>query len=108
MELIYQVLLAIVNLHINSEPVGSLPPAILYHFGKFTECFFSCTDPQNILLMHVTRTIHKIHAFIEGQQEGSKIRNFFRQSGMNSLLKDCQTGIQHALEAFKVKFGIIL
>jgi hypothetical protein len=38
MEDIYQVLFAIVNLHLKSETAGSLPPSMLDHIGKFTEC----------------------------------------------------------------------
>jgi hypothetical protein len=45
--------------------------------------------------------MHQILAFVEEQQEGNRIRKFFRQAEMNSLFKDCQAGVQHALEVFK-------
>jgi hypothetical protein len=37
MENIHHVLLAIVDVHIKSEPAGSLHPAILDHIGTFTQ-----------------------------------------------------------------------
>jgi hypothetical protein len=37
MENIHHILYAIVDLHINSETAGSLPPTTLNHIGKFTE-----------------------------------------------------------------------
>jgi hypothetical protein len=48
------------------------------------------------------RTAHKIYIFVEAQQEGKRIKSFFHQSEMSTLLKDCRAGIQHALEVFKV------
>ncbi|KAJ7448653.1 hypothetical protein B0H11DRAFT_2289728 [Mycena galericulata] len=87
MESIYQVLYGIVNLHIISETAGSLPPTILDELGKFTE------------------TIHKIHTFVEAQHDGYRIKSFFRQAEMNTLLKECQSGVKHALEVFKLRSG---
>ncbi|KAJ7472524.1 hypothetical protein FB451DRAFT_1558751, partial [Mycena latifolia] len=60
LENVYQLLCAIINLHIKSEIKGNLDPATLDHVGKFTE------------------TLHKIHTFVEAQQDGSKIMRFFR------------------------------
>lgn len=37
MENIHQILYAIVNLHVKSETVGSLPPLMVDHIGKFIE-----------------------------------------------------------------------
>ncbi|KAJ7463193.1 hypothetical protein FB451DRAFT_1180293 [Mycena latifolia] len=68
MEDVYQLLCSIVTLHVKSEPRGSLPPASLEHVAKFT------------------KTIHKIHAFVEAQQGGSKIKRFFHQGDMKTLL----------------------
>ncbi|KAJ7512323.1 P-loop containing nucleoside triphosphate hydrolase protein [Mycena galericulata] len=87
MESIYQVLYGIVNLHIVSETTGSLPPTILDELGKFTE------------------TIHRIHTFVEAQHDGNRIKNFFRQTELSTLLKECQAGVKHALEVFKLKYG---
>ncbi|KAJ7787104.1 hypothetical protein B0H14DRAFT_3163428 [Mycena olivaceomarginata] len=83
MENIHQVLYGIVNIHMKSEPVGAIPPHILDQIGNFTE------------------TLNKIHTYVEAQQEGSKIRHFLRQGEMNTLLKQCRSGMEMAVEAFK-------
>ncbi|KAJ7816965.1 hypothetical protein B0H14DRAFT_2843845, partial [Mycena olivaceomarginata] len=88
MENIHQVLYAIVNLHMKSETAGSLPPMVVDHIGKFLE------------------TLHKIYTFIEVQQEGNKMKQIFRQSEMNTLLKECQAGLYEAFEIFKIKTGV--
>ncbi|KAF7335493.1 hypothetical protein MVEN_02202800 [Mycena venus] len=89
MENIPQVLCAIVNLHIESETVGSLPPSKLEHIGKFME------------------TLHKIYTFIEAQQDRNKIKYMFHNSEKNTLLKHCRTGMDKAMEVFKVNTGTI-
>ncbi|KAJ7467632.1 hypothetical protein FB451DRAFT_395234 [Mycena latifolia] len=91
MQNIHKILFAIVKLHIQSKPQGSLPPSTLHQIGKFTN------------------TLHKIHTFVEGQQEKSRIKHFLQQREMRTLLKDCQAGLQHALEVLKVEMsGTIL
>lgn len=102
MELVYQVLLAIANLHIKSETPGSLPVSTMDHLRKFTEYMYS-TSQYLLMTDELYRTIHKIHTFVEAQQEGNRLKNFFRRSEMNSLLKDCHGGLQKALELFKVR-----
>ncbi|KAJ7809897.1 hypothetical protein B0H14DRAFT_2607708 [Mycena olivaceomarginata] len=87
-EHVHQVLYALVDLHVKSETPGSLPPATLDHVGKFMEYGLS-------------GTMHKICTFVEAQG-GNRIKSFFRQSEITSLLKDCQTGMQHALVVFGV------
>ncbi|KAF8184063.1 hypothetical protein K438DRAFT_1937355 [Mycena galopus ATCC 62051] len=87
LEDIHVILYAIVDLHIKSETPGSLPPTMLHYVGKFTE------------------TLHKIHTFVEAQQEGLKMKTLFRNSEMNSLFKECQQGLQDALTFFKVQSG---
>jgi hypothetical protein len=47
------------------------------------------------------RTLHKIHTFIEAQQGGSKVKNFFRQIEMSTLLKGCKAGLQQGFESFQ-------
>ncbi|KAF8217562.1 hypothetical protein K438DRAFT_2037048 [Mycena galopus ATCC 62051] len=49
----------------------------------------------------------KIHTFV-GQQSGNKIKQFLHQIEMNTLLKDCRTGLDHALEVFKIGTGVTL
>ncbi|KAJ7910087.1 hypothetical protein B0H13DRAFT_1877134 [Mycena leptocephala] len=48
----------------NADTGGELPPSVLTHIAKFTE------------------TLHKIHTFVEAQQNGSRVKKFFRQ-GLN-------------------------
>ncbi|KAJ7462930.1 hypothetical protein FB451DRAFT_1180570 [Mycena latifolia] len=75
-------------LHIKSETKGNLPPATLDHVGKFVE------------------TLHKIHTFVEVQQDGSKIKSFFRQTGTKPLLNECRVGLQEAFDVFKTETNI--
>ncbi|KAF8139585.1 hypothetical protein K438DRAFT_1946675 [Mycena galopus ATCC 62051] len=85
MEQVYEFLNSIVVLHVESDTGGLLPPSVLYHIGKFTE------------------TLHKIHTFVEAQQSGSKVKQFFRQGEMRTLLKDCKNGLTQALDFFQLK-----
>ncbi|KAJ7127465.1 hypothetical protein C8R43DRAFT_1028075 [Mycena crocata] len=89
MEQIHTVLYAIIDLHVDSDTGNDVPPILLKHIGQFTE------------------TLHKIHTFVEVQQETSRIRRFFRQGEMNILLKDCKVGLQQALDVFKVQGNIL-
>ncbi|KAJ7444338.1 hypothetical protein FB451DRAFT_1189666 [Mycena latifolia] len=59
-----------------------------------------CT--QMLEQIHQLLTLHKIHTFVEAQQEKSRIKQFFRQGEMNTLLKACQEGLHDALEVFKL------
>ncbi|KAF7358135.1 hypothetical protein MVEN_00861600 [Mycena venus] len=83
-ERLHELIYAIINLHINSETPGILPPATLHHVTNFSE------------------TLFKIHSFVEMQQEGNKIKQLFRQSEMNTLLKDCRAGLKNAFELFEI------
>ncbi|KAJ7790503.1 hypothetical protein B0H14DRAFT_3161378 [Mycena olivaceomarginata] len=83
MEKTYQLLEAIIIVHINSETGGEFPPSVLYNIGNFT------------------RVLHKIHTFVESQQGNSKVKNFFRQNAMGTLLKDCKAGLQQGFESFQ-------
>ncbi|KAJ7885238.1 hypothetical protein B0H13DRAFT_1889659 [Mycena leptocephala] len=89
LENIHQVLYAIVNLHIKSETAGTLPPTTLTHIGSFME------------------TLHKIYTFVEAQQEGNKLKQLFRSSEMNTLLKDCHAGLDQAMEVFSINTSAI-
>ncbi|KAJ7488021.1 hypothetical protein FB451DRAFT_1529027 [Mycena latifolia] len=83
-EHIHEILFAIIKLHMQSEPPGGfLPPATLHHIGNFT------------------KTLHKIHTFVEAQQNQSRIKHFLKQGEMRMLLKECWEGLQDALEVFK-------
>ncbi|KAJ6600489.1 hypothetical protein DFH09DRAFT_1070282 [Mycena vulgaris] len=83
-ERVHELLYAIIHLHLNSDVSGELPPSMLSKLGEFTT------------------TLHKIHAFVEAQRDKSRIRSFFRQGEMSALLKDCNIGLEQALNTFKI------
>ncbi|KAJ7849189.1 hypothetical protein B0H13DRAFT_2361463 [Mycena leptocephala] len=76
---------AIIIVHVGADTGGELPPTLLNHIGKFTE------------------TLHKIHTFIEAQQNRSKLKRFLGQGDMTTLLKDCKTGLQQSQEVFQMQ-----
>jgi hypothetical protein len=49
------------------------------------------------------RALQKIHTFVEAQQSGSKVKSFFRQGEMSTLLKDCKDGLKQGLDFFQVR-----
>ncbi|KAJ7716952.1 hypothetical protein B0H16DRAFT_1723187 [Mycena metata] len=81
-ESIHPVLLAILRIHLESETVGSLPPAILDDVAEFTH------------------TLHKTYTCIEMQQDGNRIKRFFRQGEAHGLLKECQNKLDQAFNVF--------
>ncbi|KAJ6592172.1 P-loop containing nucleoside triphosphate hydrolase protein [Mycena vulgaris] len=83
LEQTYGLLCAVVSFYMKPETGPELSPSILNDLGKFTD------------------TLYKIHTFVEVQQDKSKIRHFFRQGEMRKLLKDCNMGLQEALDSFK-------
>ncbi|KAJ7698450.1 P-loop containing nucleoside triphosphate hydrolase protein, partial [Mycena olivaceomarginata] len=85
LEQIHKLLNEIVILHITSDAGGELPPEVLSHIGKFTEI------------------LHKIYTFVETQQKGNKVKSFFRQGEISTLLKDCQTGLQQSFDFFEIE-----
>ncbi|KAJ7827297.1 hypothetical protein B0H13DRAFT_1917729 [Mycena leptocephala] len=84
LEQTYELLNAVLMVHVKSDTGGELPPSVLHHIGKFTE------------------TLHKIHTFVEAQQNSSKVKSFFRQGEMNTLLRDCKAGLQQGFVIFQV------
>ncbi|KAJ6538039.1 P-loop containing nucleoside triphosphate hydrolase protein [Mycena capillaripes] len=74
----------------NSDTGGELSPNELYNLAKFTE------------------TLHKIHTYVGAQLEKSRIKQFFRQGEMSTLLKACYAGLEQALDVFKVYGAEIL
>ncbi|KAJ7445452.1 P-loop containing nucleoside triphosphate hydrolase protein [Mycena latifolia] len=90
LEQVHELLYAIIWAHVKSDTGGELSPSMLDNLGKFTE------------------TLHKIHTFIEAEQEKSKIKQFFRQGEMKALLKACHTGLEQALEMFKIQGAKVL
>ncbi|KAJ7458627.1 hypothetical protein FB451DRAFT_1372295 [Mycena latifolia] len=90
MENLHGLLCAIANLHLSSETGGVLPPSLLQNVGNFTI------------------TLHKIHTFVEAQHDGNRIKQFFRQNEMNKLFKECQAGLQEAIEVFEIESGVTI
>ncbi|KAJ7035926.1 hypothetical protein C8F04DRAFT_1181952 [Mycena alexandri] len=82
-ERVHGILYSIVDFHIKSESRGSVSPGMLDHIGKFSA------------------TLQRITTFVQAQQEGNRLRQLFRQGEMSKLRKDCQTGLQEVLDAFK-------
>ncbi|KAJ7181035.1 hypothetical protein C8R46DRAFT_1187272 [Mycena filopes] len=85
---IHTILYSIVQLHLKSEALGTGPLAVLEAIGDFTI------------------TLHKIYMFIQIQQDGNKIKQFFRQPEANKLLKDCRAGLDQAIQVFKGQMGV--
>ncbi|KAK6977247.1 ATPase-AAA-core domain-containing protein [Favolaschia claudopus] len=77
-------LTAIVNLHMKSNPVGTLSAAMLHHLGEFT------------------KTLTKIYTYIEAQLGGRSIKHFFRQDDTSTLLKSCYAEVEQAKVTFKM------
>ncbi|KAF8141024.1 hypothetical protein K438DRAFT_2115246 [Mycena galopus ATCC 62051] len=73
------------NMVVKSDTGGVPPPSVLNQIGKFTE------------------TLRKIHTFIEAQQSGSKVKQFFRQGEMSALFKDCKNGLTPGLDFFQLR-----
>ncbi|KAJ7694684.1 hypothetical protein B0H16DRAFT_1751036 [Mycena metata] len=76
---------AIIGVYLKSDTGIELSPSTLNEIANFT------------------RTLHKIHTFIEAQQSGSKVKKFFRQGELNGLLKDCKAALQQGLVFFQIK-----
>ncbi|KAJ7162355.1 hypothetical protein C8R46DRAFT_955323 [Mycena filopes] len=84
-ESIHQILYSIIQLHLKFEDLGTRPLVVIEAIGEFTT------------------TLHKIYMFIEIQQDGNKIKQFFRQSEANKLLKECQAGLDQAIGMFNAQ-----
>ncbi|KAF8196282.1 hypothetical protein K438DRAFT_2122342 [Mycena galopus ATCC 62051] len=88
MEKIHEILYAIINLHMKSEPAGSIPASMLDNIGEFL------------------KTLHKIYIFIQEQQQGNKIKHLFCSNEINKLLQDCHAGLKQAQEVFCIQSQI--
>jgi hypothetical protein len=97
----HKLLAAIIILHIKSDEGGEMHPEVLNHIGKFTE-YFPCLWETYYSLTIGTRILHKIYVFVEAQQKGNKMKNFFHQGEINTLLKDCQAGLQQSINSLQV------
>ncbi|KAJ7724756.1 hypothetical protein B0H16DRAFT_1782753 [Mycena metata] len=71
-------------------------PAVQALGGKFIQAMFNhvvkveLVSPFNSLFSKCCHPLHKIHAFVEAQQSGSKVKKFFRQGELSILLKECK------------------
>jgi hypothetical protein len=52
--------------------------------------------------------LHKIHSFVEAQQEKIGFRMLFRQGEMTALLRSCTAGLDHAVDVFMVIFVLVV
>ncbi|KAJ6583437.1 hypothetical protein DFH09DRAFT_1275203 [Mycena vulgaris] len=84
LEQVHKLLYGIIQVHIASNTSGELTPRMLNNLGQFAE------------------TLHKIHTFVEAQQEKIGFKMFFRQAEMTTLLKSCTSGIDQAVDVFMV------
>ncbi|KAJ7482645.1 hypothetical protein FB451DRAFT_1442157 [Mycena latifolia] len=94
LEQTHELLYAVIWAHVKSDTGGEFSPTMLANLGKFTEQF--------------PRTLHKIHTFVEAEQEKSKTKRFFRQGEMRTLLKACHMGLEQALKVFKIQGAKVL
>ncbi|KAJ7740085.1 hypothetical protein B0H16DRAFT_1694329 [Mycena metata] len=84
MEQTHNILNAIIGVYVKSDTGIELPLSTLKEITNFTQ------------------TLHKVHTFVEAQQSGSKVKNFFRQGELSGLLKDCKTGLQEGIKFFQI------
>jgi hypothetical protein len=89
-------------LHIKSDAGGEMPVEVLDHVGKFTE-YCPCPLEIHYPLTTEIRILHKIYTFVEAQQKRNRVKSFFRQGEISTLLKDCQAGLQQSFEFFQVR-----
>ncbi|KAJ6492337.1 hypothetical protein C8R45DRAFT_1213063, partial [Mycena sanguinolenta] len=87
LENIYQVLYAIIELHIRSEATGSLSPEMTEHVGIFM------------------KTLHRVFLYMEAQQDRKKLKQLFHNSEMNKVVKDCHAELDEAKKIFQVSVG---
>jgi hypothetical protein len=84
-----------------SETGADLPLIVLRHIGGFTEQFLS-KQLFTLIMTTCSRTLHKIHTFVETQQNGSKVKKLFHQGELNALLRDCKAGLEQGFNFFEV------
>ncbi|KAJ7482615.1 hypothetical protein FB451DRAFT_1442082 [Mycena latifolia] len=84
----HELLYAVIWVHVKSDTGGELSPKMLDNLGKFTEQVPPIT--------------------LKTEQEKSKIKQFFRQGEMRTLLKACHAGLEQALDVFKIQDVTVL
>jgi hypothetical protein len=106
MEQTHNLLGAIIAAHMKSDTGGEFPVNVLNRIGRFSEYVGPLWNLAGIVT-HEFRTLHKIHTFAEAQQSSSKIKRFFRQGEMNTLLRDCKAELQQGLDFFQVRTTVV-
>ncbi|KAJ7452573.1 hypothetical protein FB451DRAFT_1185678 [Mycena latifolia] len=77
-------------------------PLLEQLYNAFCPPFVEAIVNTTLSLITGCRTLHKIHMYVEMQQDGNKIKHFLRHSEISTLLKDCRDGLQQALDVFKI------
>ncbi|KAJ7648978.1 hypothetical protein DFH06DRAFT_1300232, partial [Mycena polygramma] len=97
---------AVLEIHLKSDTGVDLAPGVLNHIGKFTE-YSTCCTPSPTDLYNMSRTLNKVHTYIETQQKGSIIKRLLHQSDLGTLFKGCIEGLQQGLHSLRVDMGKI-
>ncbi|KAJ6579378.1 hypothetical protein B0H10DRAFT_911355 [Mycena sp. CBHHK59/15] len=82
-ERIHEIITAIINLC--GDAGSSLSPAILRSLAQFFE------------------TLQKVYAFIRSQQNTGMFKRILRATETAALLEDCNKGLEHAVNLFKIQ-----
>ncbi|KAF7311785.1 hypothetical protein MIND_00189000 [Mycena indigotica] len=80
------------------ESTNQLLQAILVLLVKQDSKLLSSSAVEH--LGRLVETLHKVHHFLEAQQDRSRFRQFFKQSETTGILKECHAGLQTALDFF--------
>ncbi|KAJ7798455.1 hypothetical protein B0H14DRAFT_3544584 [Mycena olivaceomarginata] len=85
------------------QPISNTVISLLSVVQKAKQKKYECVElMENI--HKVLYAIGKLH--ITSEIEGNKIKQIFRQSEMNTLLKECHTGLHQAFGIFKIETGV--
>ncbi|KAJ7745178.1 hypothetical protein B0H14DRAFT_3897545 [Mycena olivaceomarginata] len=83
----YELVCAVINICGDAE--AELAPAMVRSIIQFAE------------------TLEKILVFVRNQVKGGFLRRIFRSMEDADLIKECNTGLKHALDVFEVQSGIM-
>ncbi|KAF7314586.1 hypothetical protein MKEN_00932000 [Mycena kentingensis (nom. inval.)] len=84
LEAVNEVLCAVIALHLECEP-GTLGPGQLMELGRFV------------------KTLHTVFSLLETQRETSRIKRFFKQGEVSTMLKACRADVNNILESLKLQ-----
>ncbi|KAF7290279.1 ATPase-AAA-core domain-containing protein [Mycena indigotica] len=101
-----QLLRAVLALHI--RPAGA-PTKIDGPGGVAHEYLGPVLSPAALeQLGRLVETVHKVHHFLEAQQERGRFRQIFRTSETQGLLKECRAGLQAGVDFFLLERSDLL